>query len=177
MLNIAGYANDSIVDGPGIRFTLFCQGCPHHCPGCQNPDTWDFTQRTLVTPEEILELVRRNPLVKGVTLSGGEPFAQAEEHARLARLLKEAGYEVAAYTGYTFEELLENGTPGQKELLAQLDVLVDGRFVLAERTLEARFRGSRNQRILNVPQSLAAGRAVWEPTERWTGMKPGTQPL
>ena len=168
MLRIAGFADDSIVDGPGIRLTVFCQGCPHHCPGCQNPETWDMEGGTLFTPQEILQRVQRNPLVRGVTLSGGEPFAQAEENAVLARLLKEAGYEVAAYSGYTFEQLLA-GTPAQRELLGQLDILIDGPYLEKERSLELLFRGSRNQRILNVPDSLAAGKAVWETRERWVG--------
>lgn len=168
MLRVAGFADDSIVDGPGIRLTVFFQGCPHHCPGCQNPETWAMEGGTLFTPQEILQRVQRNPLVKGVTLSGGEPFAQAEENAVLARLLKEAGYEVAAYSGYTFEQLLA-GTPAQRELLGQLDILIDGPYLEKERSLELLFRGSRNQRILNVPDSLAAGKAVWETRERWVG--------
>lgn len=168
MLRVAGFADDSIVDGPGIRLTVFCQGCPHHCPGCQNPETWPVEGGALFTPEDILHRVQENPLVKGVTLSGGEPFAQAEENAVLARLLKQAGYEVAAYSGYTFEEL-QNGTPAQQELLAQVDVLIDGRYVEEERSLELLFRGSRNQRILNVPESRKAGRAVWETRARWVG--------
>ena len=113
-------------------------------------------------------MVKQNPLIRGVTLSGGEPFAQAAEHAELAKLLRENGYEVAAYSGYTFEELLD-GTPEQRELLNNIDVLIDGPFLLAERTLEARFRGSRNQRIINVPQSLREGKAVLERSERWGG--------
>ena len=168
MLRVAGFADDSIVDGPGIRLTVFFQGCPHHCPGCQNPETWAMEGGTLFTLQEILQRVQRNPLVKGVTLSGGEPFAQAEENAVLARLLKEAGYEVAAYSGYTFEQLLA-GTPAQRELLGQLDILIDGPYLEKERSLELLFRGSRNQRILNVPDSLAAGKAVWETRERWVG--------
>ena len=168
MLRIAGFADDSIVDGPGIRFTVFCQGCPHHCPGCQNPETWPMEGGTLFSPEDILRRVQSNPLVRGVTLSGGEPFAQAEDNAALAHLLHDAGYEVAAYTGYTFEQLV-HGTLAQQALLRELDVLVDGPFLLAQRSLDLLFRGSGNQRILNVPQSLQAGSAVWETRERWVG--------
>ena len=167
-INVAGIIGESIVDGPGIRLTVFCQGCPHHCPGCQNPETWEFAERTRMRPEQILSMVKQNPLIRGVTLSGGEPFAQAAELAELAKLLRENGYEVAAYSGYTFEELLD-GTPEQRELLNNIDVLIDGPFLLAERTLEARFRGSRNQRIINVPQSLREGKAVLELSERWGG--------
>ena len=168
-LKLAGFAGDSIVDGPGIRFTTFCQGCPHHCPGCHNPETWPFEGGFEVTVEELLAHVKRNPLVRGVTFSGGEPFAQAAAHAEAARLLKAAGYEVASYTGYTFEELLAEGDPDRMALLEGLDILVDGPFLEAQRSLSLRFRGSENQRILNVPASLAAGRAVWETRERWVG--------
>ena len=168
MLDLAGISGDSIVDGPGIRTTVFTQGCPHHCPGCHNPETWDFGCGTEMAEETVLDIVRANPLCKGVTFSGGEPFCQAEGLARLGRMLKEQGYEVAAYSGYTFEQLLE-GTPEQKELLATLDVLIDGPFLMEERSLELNFRGSRNQRILNVPASLTAGRAVEETSPRWLG--------
>ena len=168
MLDLAGIAGDSIVDGPGIRTTIFAQGCPHRCPGCHNPETWEFGEGTAVPVEGVLETVRANPLCRGVTFSGGEPFAQAEGFARLGRLLKEEGYEVASYTGYTFEQLL-NGTPEQRGLLETVDVLIDGPFVLAERSLELSFRGSRNQRILNVPASLKAGCAVLENSPRWLG--------
>lgn len=168
-LRLAGFAGDSIVDGPGIRFTTFCQGCPHHCPGCQNPETWPFEGGFEVTPEEVVEHVKRNPLTRGVTFSGGEPFAQAAAHAELARQLKAAGYEVASYTGYTFEQLLEEQDPAKLDLLQQLDILVDGPFRQEELSLELRFRGSANQRILNVPQSLTQGKAVWETRPRWVG--------
>ena len=168
MLDLAGIQADSIVDGPGIRTTVFCQGCPHHCPGCHNPETWEFGCGTPTEAETVLEIVRGNPLCRGVTFSGGEPFSQAEELARLGKMLKAAGYEVAAYSGYTREQLLE-GTDGQKELLGTLDVLIDGPFLQAERSLELNFRGSRNQRVLNVPESLKAGKAVEETSPRWLG--------
>ena len=168
MLDLAGIVNDSIVDGPGIRMTVFAQGCPHHCQGCHNPETWTFGCGTPMEEERILEIVRTNPLCRGVTFSGGEPFAQAEGFAKLAKLLKEKGYEVASYSGYTFEQLI-NGTDAQKELLRSIDVLIDGPFVLAEKSLEVTFRGSRNQRIIHVPKSLAAGEAICITKGRWVG--------
>ena len=118
--------------------------------------------------ETILSIVRSNPLCRGVTFSGGEPFAQAAGYAKLAKLLKAEGYEVASYSGYTFEQLLR-GTPAQRELLSAIDVLIDGPFILAEKSLEVPFRGSKNQRILDVPKSLSAGEAVSVTSGRWTG--------
>ncbi len=123
---------------------------------------------TPMDPEKVLEIVRSNPLCHGVTFSGGEPFSQGKELAHLARMLKAEGYEVASYSGYTFEALLA-GTQAQRELLETIDVLIDGPFLLEERSLELNFRGSRNQRVLNVPESLAVGRAVEETSGRWLG--------
>lgn len=167
-LNIAGIVGDSIVDGPGIRTTVFVQGCPHHCPGCHNPDTWEFGKGTKMTTDEVLAEIKKNPICRGVTFSGGEPFCQAGALAELSAVLKDEGYETASYTGYTFEELIE-GTEEQRRFLQTLDVLVDGPFVLAKRNLDLRFRGSSNQRILDIPESLAAGKAVWYAGERWVG--------
>ena len=168
MLNLAGIVGDSIVDGPGIRTTIFSQGCPHHCPGCHNPETWAFGCGTDMDEETILDIVRSNPLCRGVTFSGGEPFAQAEGFAKLARLLKSRGYEVASYSGYTFEQLLQ-GTAAQRELLANIDILIDGPFVQSLKSLETAFRGSTNQRILDVKKSLAANQAVETTSKRWLG--------
>ena len=168
MLELSGIVSDSIVDGPGIRTTVFSQGCPHHCNGCHNPETWEFGCGTAIEEERIVQIVKENPLCRGVTFSGGEPFAQAEGFAKLARLCKAQGYEVASYTGYTFEQLL-HGTPVQKLLLESIDVLIDGPFVLAEKSLEVSFRGSRNQRILDVKKSLEAQRAVEITSGRWNG--------
>jgi anaerobic ribonucleoside-triphosphate reductase activating protein len=168
MLDLSGIVTDSIVDGPGIRTAVFSQGCPHHCQGCHNPETWEFGIGTQMEEETVLDIVKSNPLCRGVTFSGGEPFAQAEGFAKLAKLLKQQGYEVASYTGYTFEQLLR-GTPAQKELLDTIDILIDGPFLLSERSLELNFRGSRNQRILDVPASLASGKAVETTQIRWLG--------
>lgn len=168
MLDLSGIVTDSIVDGPGIRTAIFSQGCPHHCQGCHNPETWAFGIGTPMDEETVLQIVLSNPLCRGVTFSGGEPFAQAEGFAKLAKLLKQHGYEVASYSGYTFEQLL-SGTPEQKELLETIDILIDGPFLLQQRSLELNFRGSRNQRILDVPASLAAGQAVSTIQDRWLG--------
>ena len=149
MMRIANTVSDSIVDGPGLRFTVFTQGCPHHCPGCHNPDTHDPAGGRAVGVEELAETMGSNPLTDGLTLSGGEPFCQAEALLPLCRALREKGYELAAYTGYTLEELLE-----------QTDVLVDGPFRLAEKSYEALFRGSANQRLIDVKKSRAAGTVV-----------------
>ena len=168
MLDLSGIVSDSIVDGPGIRTTIFSQGCPHHCEGCHNPETWEFGCGTQMEEERLLQIVEENPLCRGVTFSGGEPFAQAEGFSKLAKLLKEKGYEVASYSGYTFEQLL-SGNDAQRELLRSIDILIDGPFLLSERSLELSFRGSKNQRILDVPASLAAGRAVETTQVRWLG--------
>ena len=168
MLDLSGIVSDSIVDGPGIRTTIFSQGCPHHCKGCHNPETWAFGCGTQMPVEDIVDIVKSNPLCRGVTFSGGEPFSQAAGIAKLAALLKELGYEVASYSGFTFEELLE-GTEDQKKLLENIDILIDGRFILAEKSLEIAFRGSRNQRVLDVKKSLAEGKAVETASKRWLG--------
>lgn len=168
MIDLSSIVPDSIVDGPGIRVTIFCQGCPHRCKGCHNPKTWKFGSGTPTSVERIVEIVRQSPLARGVTFSGGEPFSQAAGYAKLARLLKAQGYEVASYSGYTFEEILA-GDDDQRALLKELDVLIDGRFVLEERSLDTPFRGSRNQRLLNVQESLKTGIPVEITTGRWVG--------
>ncbi|NLT57559.1 MAG: anaerobic ribonucleoside-triphosphate reductase activating protein [Clostridiales bacterium] len=168
---LAGVVQDSIVDGPGLRLAVFTQGCPHACPGCHNPETHPFEGGTPTTVRELLQKLQDNPLQTGVTLSGGEPFCQAAPLAAFAAACKRRGLEVAAYSGYTFEELLELGRqdPGVPALLQQLDTLIDGRFVQALRSHELRFRGSANQRTVDVPKSLAAGRAVLDTSARWNG--------
>ena len=168
MLDLSGIVEDSIVDGPGLRVTVFCQGCPHHCEGCHNPETWEYGCGTPMEEERILEIVRSNPMCRGVTFSGGEPFTQAEGYTKLAKLLKAARYEVASYSGYTWEQLLR-GTAAQKELLENIDILIDGPFILAEKSLEVPFRGSRNQRIIDVQKSLARDSVVEITTGRWVG--------
>lgn len=159
-MRIAGTVQDSIVDGPGFRFTVFTQGCSHHCPGCHNPQTHDPSGGTEHTVEELLERMRSNPLTDGLTLSGGEPFEQPEECLLLARGAHESGLNVWSYTGYLFEFLRDQGTEAQKALLRELDVLVDGPFLLEQRTLSLPWRGSRNQRVIDVPKSLENGDVV-----------------
>lgn len=159
-MRIASYVSDSIVDGPGLRFTLFVQGCPHRCPGCHNPETHDPAGGREVAVAELAEWMLSNPLTDGLTLSGGEPFDQAEECAALAARAKARGLSVWAYTGYRYEALLEAGRPGVLALLEQVDVLVDGPFVESLKSYAALFRGSTNQRLIDIPKSRAAGRAV-----------------
>lgn len=161
-IRIAGIIEESIVDGPGIRFVVFAQGCKHHCPGCHNPETHSFEGGSLVPISKILERVQSNPLLDGITLSGGEPFEQAEGFAQLTQAAKQKGLHVMTYTGYTFEKLLaqSKGNLAWASLLEHTDLLVDGPFELAQRNLLLRFRGSENQRIINVQESLQQGKVV-----------------
>jgi len=175
LLNLAGTVADSIVDGPGIRFTIFAQGCSFDCPGCQNPQTHPFGVGVNRSVDDLVAEIRSNPLARGVTFSGGDPFFQARPFAELAAKLKGLGYEVAAYTGFVWKDLIEEGTVEQRGLLSHLDILVDGPFVYELHDLELRFRGSSNQRIIDVPRSLASHDTTSssEPllctAERWIG--------
>ena len=159
LLRIAGTIGESIVDGPGIRYVLFTQGCPHGCPGCHNPQTHDFNGGKEVDTDLLLRDIVKNSFVKAVTFSGGEPFAQPEALAELAAVLKDKGFHLMCYSGYTFEQLLQR--KDARPLLDKLDLLVDGPFVEARKSIELRFRGSDNQRVLDVPASLAANAPVW----------------
>ena len=145
-MRIANFIHDSIVDGEGLRFTLFVQGCRHNCKGCHNPQTHDPNGGREVTEQEIIAEMLSNPLLDGLTLSGGEPFDQDASCAIIAKAAKDAGLNVWAYTGYTLEQLREKNT----ELLPLVDVLVDGPFVLEQRSLSLKWRGSHNQRIIKL---------------------------
>ena len=162
-MRIYGLVQDSIVDGPGFRFSCFVQGCPHRCPGCHNPDSHDPGGGREMAVEEVAAQLLGNPMTDGLTLSGGEPFAQAEDCLALARAAHAHGLNVWSYSGWTFEHLRDRGSEAQRALLAELDVLVDGPFLLEERTLALPWRGSRNQRVVNVRASLEAGEAVIVP--------------
>jgi len=157
-LRIAGVIRESIVDGPGWRFVVFAQGCPHRCPGCHNPKTHDFEDGTDVTPEKIMEEAKKNPLLAGLTFSGGEPFCQPEPFARLADLARDAGLHIMAWSGYTYDQIAADSK--MRELLIRCDLLIDGPFLIEQKDLLLKFRGSKNQRIIDVKASLAAGKAV-----------------
>lgn len=156
-LRVAGIVEESFVDGPGIRFTVFVQGCPHRCPGCHNPQTHAYEGGFWVEVGSLLARMEENPLLDGLSLSGGEPFEQAEPLAELAEGVQARGYDVMTWSGYTFEFLLahRDERPGWRRLLDASDVLVDGPFLIAQRSLGLPCRGSRNQRILDLRRSLA----------------------
>ena len=219
-IRIAGIVNESIVDGPGIRMTVFAQGCERGCPGCHNPETQALGGGREISVAEIIDAAKKNPLLRGLTFSGGEPFLQAGAFAELARLAHEAGLDIMTYTGYTIEEILEIGriesgseggsegggtsrseggsegggtgrsegggtgggadkkagsgvggglaggtnggapynSPGSfLELLRQTDILKDGPYIEARRTLSLPFRGSDNQRVIDVKKYLNKG--------------------
>lgn len=161
-LRLAGVIRESIVDGPGIRMTVFTQGCPHHCKGCHNPTTHDFNGGYVSDPENILKAIDQNPLLKGVTFSGGEPFMQAEALAELAVEIHKRGLDIITYTGFTYEQLLDSfgKFPDRKELLKQTDYLIDGKFEEDKKSLNLKFRGSSNQRIIDVKKSMEIGKIV-----------------
>lgn len=166
-LRLAGVIRESIVDGPGFRFVVFAQGCPHHCPGCHNPETHPFDGGYWSDTARIMTAVKQDSLLSGLTFSGGEPFCQAAAFTELARLAHAQGLNVISYTGYTFEELYAgfDENPAWRDLLEELDILVDGRFLIEQKTLNLKFRGSANQRVIDPRLSLREGRAIERPFE------------
>jgi anaerobic ribonucleoside-triphosphate reductase activating protein len=162
ILRLAGIVKESVVDGPGIRMVVFVQGCPHHCPGCHNPDSHDPAGGYESSTDDVIGAFPDGKLVRGVTLSGGEPFAQAEALVLVAAEAKKRGLSVVTYTGYRLEKLLEMGAqdPEIIELLHLTDIWVDGPFEQDRRDLDLAFRGSANQRLIDVPATLRQGKVV-----------------
>lgn len=155
-VRISGIIEESIVDGPGIRFVVFTQGCSHNCKGCHNPQTHDYGGGTVETISSIIDKVKSNPLLDGITLSGGEPFDQAEACAIIATEVRKLGLNVIAYSGYLFEQLFDMAKTdtGINDLLNNVDILIDGPFVQAKKNLLLHFRGSENQRIIDLTKTL-----------------------
>lgn len=165
LLKIAGLVNDSIVDGPGLRFTVFVQGCYHKCPGCHNPQSHDPNGGKIMTVDEIFEEIKSNPLLDGVTFSGGEPFQQPKPLADLGiRIKDELNLNIVTYSGYTFEELMRMGYEDHDldvlRLLTCSDYLVDGKYDQNKKSLECKFRGSYNQRFIDLKESLKKREAI-----------------
>ena len=157
-ISILEIVEDTTVDGPGFRTSVYSSGCPHRCPGCHNPQSWEIDNGHPVETEEILKIILADPFAD-VTFTGGDPMFQPQGFAELAQGIRENSTKnIWCYTGYRFEDLLQN--PAQKALLEQIDVLVDGRFIDALKDDELRFRGSTNQRIIDVQSSLEKGETV-----------------
>lgn len=161
MLSILAIIEDTTVDGPGFRTSIYAAGCPNRCLGCHNPESWDIAHGKWMSTEELLDRVLADEFAD-VTFSGGDPMFQPEGFAELAAAIKARSRKtIWCYTGYRFEELLKH--PERSALLAQIDVLVDGRFEQSLRDESLLFRGSSNQRLIDVPASLRAGQVIlWE---------------
>lgn len=159
-IRVAGIVQESVTDGPGIRLALFCQGCHHDCPGCHNPETHDPEGGREMTVEEITTLYDSDPLLSGITFSGGEPFLQPQPLITIADYVHAKGGNVIAYTGYTLSQLrkLQVAKPDIGHLLDRVDLLIDGPFILEERSLLLPFRGSANQRV--IPLNEGAGKVL-----------------
>lgn len=152
-IRISGITEESVVDGPGIRLVVFTQGCIHNCEGCHNPTTHDLNGGFEIDTDEIFAKIKKNPMLDGVTFSGGDPFLHVEPLLDLAKKCHAEGLNVISYTGFTWEALLRNEAK-YLEFLQNIDCLIDGKFILAEKSLNLAFRGSKNQRIIDVPKSL-----------------------
>jgi len=161
MIRVLDIIEDTMVDGPGFRTSIYCAGCRHKCPGCHNPQSWAFEQGREMSVEEIMHVIEADPFAN-VTFSGGDPMYQAAEFANLAREIhRRTNKDIWCFTGFTFESLIH---PDQRELLEELDVLVDGPFIKKLRDPDLLFRGSSNQRLIDVQKSLYASRTIlWQP--------------
>lgn len=159
-IKLNGLVHDSIVDGEGIRLAIFTQGCPHACPGCHNPATHSFSGGTEYSVDDLLKAVDGNPLLDGITLTGGDPMCQADALIDFAIGVKERCLNIWCYTGYTFEQVMNDES--MKKLCEYIDVLVDGQFILSERSLDLLYKGSKNQRLIDVQESLKEnGIVLW----------------
>lgn len=160
-VQLAGKLRHSMVNGPGVRYVVFFQGCPHGCPGCQNPETWSPEGGASSNTESVIADIRSTRYLDGLTLSGGDPLAQPEAAAEIAEAGKEMGLQVWAYSGWTFEQLLSwEAGKGALEALSYIDVLVDGPFQADKKSENCLWRGSTNQRLVDVPKSLAAQQVI-----------------
>lgn len=158
MISVLSIIHDTMVDGPGFRTSIYCAGCPNHCPECHNPQSWDINHGTMTSTEELMKEIMSDPFAN-VTFSGGDPMFQAEGFAELAQAIRDQSDKtIWCFTGYKYERLVEN--PAQRKLLELIDVLVDGPFVKALAAPDLFFRGSSNQRIIHVKKSLATGEVV-----------------
>lgn len=158
-IRIAGVVKESTVDGPGFRYVVFTQGCPHKCEGCHNPETHDFNGGMIVKIDDIVEDIKKNPLLKGVTISGGDPFIQSDKVSKLLDKLDKK-LTVIVYTGFEYEYLLKNSNEKNiyLELLKRTDILIDGKFINSLKDENLTYRGSSNQRAIDVKQSLKENR-------------------
>lgn len=150
----ADLQEDSIVDGIGIRTVIWTQGCSHNCPECHNPKTHDFNGGDLVELDDVIEAIENLTGQDGVTFSGGDPMFQPKQCAILAKKVHELGMNVWAYTGFTYEELLDKGSKDILDFLSNIDVLIDGKFDINKKSLDLEFRGSSNQRVIDVSKSI-----------------------
>ena len=156
-ISVIKIVESTSVDGPGLRTTVYCAGCGHHCRGCHNPQSWDINYGTMVQVEDVANRLLATD--EDITFSGGDPMFQIEAFAELASIIKaKSNKNIWCYTGYTFEQLLRNNK--SLELLKNIDVLVDGRFIEEQKDKEILFRGSKNQRLIDVQQSLKLGEIV-----------------
>lgn len=160
-VKIAGAKKHSSVNGPGVRYVLFMQGCSHHCPGCQNPETHDISEGVEMSVDEVVSDILATRYLDGLTLSGGDPLFQPEASLEIAKRVKETGLDIWLYSGWTFEQIMD-GKAGQtaKEVISFIDVLVDGPFVEALRSEDVIWRGSSNQHLIDVQKSLKNGYRV-----------------
>ncbi|WP_304680904.1 anaerobic ribonucleoside-triphosphate reductase activating protein [uncultured Clostridium sp.] len=161
-VRLAGIAYESLVNGPGMRRVFFAQGCKHNCKGCFNPETHNFDGGEIMDMDELIKDVLDNPLLKGVTFSGGDPIEQAHSFSYMANIFKSSNLNIWCYTGYKFEDLLKKMELDKsiKDLLNNIDVLVDGKFEINNKKEGLKFKGSSNQRIINVKKSLESGEIV-----------------
>ena len=161
-IRLAGIVYESLVNGDGIRRVFFSQGCSHNCKGCFNPETHDFNGGKDLDMNELIKDVLKNPILKGVTFSGGDPFERAEEFAYMAKEFKKENINIWSYTGYTFEYIMDNLDKriGWTDLINNIDVLVDGRFEEDKKIDGLKFRGSSNQRVIDVKESLTKNKII-----------------
>lgn len=168
-IRLYGLVTDSIVDGPGYRTAIFTQGCPHHCEGCHNPESHAYEGGKDWTLDDVEAKFTGNPLLEGITLSGGEPFEQAAACAELAHRAHQKGLDVWAFSGYLYPQLVEKAKTDQAiaDLLSEIDVLVDGPFILGQRSLDLLYCGSKNQRLIDIKQTAAQGEIVLYVPDEW----------
>jgi len=160
-MRLSGIVPESIVDGPGLRIVIFAQGCPHQCPYCHNPETWDSGGGKEFSVKQVIRNLKQHKKNKrGITFSGGEPFLQSAELVQVAQAARQMGWDIVTYTGFTYEQLIADPNSDIQALLSVTDLLIDGKYIHALRNIELQFRGSSNQRLIDVAATQKSGRMV-----------------